>query len=352
MDCRLLTSVTIGTGVEEIGGGAFAGYHTFMMGMSSCDNGDYDYRVHSEYGHAACVLEPYGSGLIPSVIESLTLGSTLKRIGVYAFAWNSKLTTVTFPGSLAAIDQYAFYKNEALTSIDFGNTTSLVTIGQYAFSYTNLASVVIPDSVTEIEHRAFDWNSNLASVVLPASLKKLSGFGSTALTSIQIPSNVTHIGSYAFQDAKFTSIVIPNSVIEIGMYAFAGREFSSGTTSGFAYTQTSLTSLTLGAGVTNIGDKAFAGANITSLTLPSSTTTIGRQAFAYCTQLTSLVIQSSTIAYADSSPFGSSYYSYPSGLLSSAGLAPITSITLPAGSDCKQLTKLGTICDTANVTYI
>jgi hypothetical protein len=116
MDCRLLTSVTIGTGVEEIGGGAFAGYHTFMMGMSSCDNhgdnGDYDYRVHSEYGHVACVLEPYGSGLIPSVIESLTLGSTLKRIGVYAFAWNSKLTTVTFPSSLAAIDQYAFYKNE------------------------------------------------------------------------------------------------------------------------------------------------------------------------------------------------------------------------------------------------
>ena len=226
-----------------------------------------------------------------------------------------------------------------------------MTIGVNAFAYANLTSVVLPDSVTEIGDGAFYFNRHLASVVLPASLKKLSGFGYTALTSIQIPSSVTHIGSYAFQDAKFTSVVIPDSVIEIGNNAFAGPAVWSTSVNSMGqthYTQSSLTSLTLGAGVVSIGDYAFAGANITSLTLPSSVTTVGMKAFYNCTQLTSLVIQSSAITYDTSYPaFGSSSYS---------SLAPITSITLPTGSDCYQLTRLSQ-CSTpswrdAHVTYV
>ena len=224
MDCRLLTSVTIGAGVDEIADGAFAGHHTFSI-YGSCPNGDYDYRV-SSGGWVQCIQVSSG---IPTVIESLTLGSTLKRIGIFAFAWNSKLTTVTFPSSLAAIGQYAFYENTALTSIDFGTASSLVTIDKYAFMHANLTSVVIPDSV-----------------------------------------------------------------IAIGSYAFVGRQVWSTSVNQFGeyhYVPSSLTSLTLGAGVVSIGDYAFAGASITSL-------------------------------------------------------------TLPAGSDCRQLTRLDSICDTAIVTYV
>ena len=74
MDCRLLTSVTIGAGVDEIGDGAFAGYHTFRNDPS-CPIGDYDYRLSSS-GWSHCIQEPsdWGNALsnVPTVIQLVT----------------------------------------------------------------------------------------------------------------------------------------------------------------------------------------------------------------------------------------------------------------------------------------
>jgi hypothetical protein len=66
------------------------------------------------------------------------------------------------------------------------------------------------------------------------------------LTSIDIPDNVTSIGSYAFQycDA-LTTLTIGDGVTSIGNYAF--------------YYCDALTTITIGDGVTSIGYHAFAG---------------------------------------------------------------------------------------------
>ena len=77
-------------------------------------------------------------------------------------------------------------------------------IKENAFSrYTDIAAILIPDSVTEIGYQAFS--------------------GCSGLTSVCIPDSVTEIGNYAFEDCTgLTSIEIPDSVKEIGSSAFSG----------------------------------------------------------------------------------------------------------------------------------
>lgn len=78
-------------------------------------------------------------------------------------------------------------------------------IGEWAFGYTLLKSIIIPESVTQIEDKAFCGCENL--------------------TNITIPQSVTQIGDSAFAWCEnLTSVTIPQSVTKIGDYAFGGCE--------------------------------------------------------------------------------------------------------------------------------
>ncbi|MBQ9746092.1 MAG: leucine-rich repeat domain-containing protein, partial [Clostridia bacterium] len=98
----------------------------------------------------------------------------------------------------------------------------------------------------------------------------------TSLTSVTIPANVTSIGDSAFENCEaLTSVTIPANVTSIGSYAFYGC--------------TSLTSVTIPAGVTSIGAGAFQGCtSLTSVTIPANVTSIDDSAFYGCTALTTV----------------------------------------------------------------
>ena len=74
---------------------------------------------------------------------------------------------------------------------------------------TALASVVIPESVTEIGESAFSGCTSLSSVVIPEGVTKISGSffkgafsGCKALASVVIPESVTAIDEYTFYGCK------------------------------------------------------------------------------------------------------------------------------------------------------
>ena len=106
------------------------------------------------------------------------------------------------------------------------------------------------------------------------------------------------IGDYAFEDCSgLTSLTLPAGITEIGYSAFF-----------YCY---GLTSLTLPAGITEIGGGAFYGCSgLTSLTLPAGITEIGSSAFQYCIRLTSLTLPVGITS------IGSSAFQYCSGLTS------------------------------------
>jgi hypothetical protein len=117
-----------------------------------------------------------------------------------------------------------------------------------------LASVTIPDSVTNIGDGAFCVCSKLSSIT--------------------IPNSVISIGEDAFYDCPaMTNVLIGNRVVSIGNGAF----HSCG----------ALTSITIGNTVSSIGENAFEYCtSITNIIIPRSVANIGQNAFYLCTHLT------------------------------------------------------------------
>jgi hypothetical protein len=94
-----------------------------------------------------------------------------------------------------------------------------------------LTSVNIPDSVTNISYKAFNYCTSLRDVTLPRNLSSIVSdtfSGCSALTSINIPPSVTSIHSSAFFGcSKLTSITLPNNLMSIDVDAFAGSGLTS-----------------------------------------------------------------------------------------------------------------------------
>ena len=134
------------------------------------------------------------------------------------------------------------------------------------------------------------WTSGDCTVTLSGGVLTVSGSGAmdnyisdspwsnSSITSIVIEAGVTHIGDFAFSgcnNASLTSVTIPASVKEIGSYAF--QKCTSLTTVDIA----------VGSSLTTIGASAFRYCSgLTSFTIPVTVTTIyGWDTFADCTSL-------------------------------------------------------------------
>ena len=186
-------------------------------------------------------------------------------------------------------------------------TAILSTMGtHHAFAYYNIA-VENADSVIIYYNYSADGtelivtsgeNKYSGNVVIPEEVtymnrtRKVTSIGSGAfsecsLTSVTIPNSVTSIGDEAFYwCGGLTSVTIPNSVTSIGSSAF--RECSG------------LTSVTIGNSVTSIGNRAFClCSSLTSVTIPNSVTSIGDEAFYWCKGLTSVTIGNSVTSIGD-----------------------------------------------------
>ncbi|MBO7621816.1 MAG: leucine-rich repeat domain-containing protein [Victivallales bacterium] len=101
-------------------------------------------------------------------------------------------------------------------------------IPDYAFSGSDLRSVMIPEGVISIGDGAFNDCMELKSISIPPGVKNIGPFafeGCLKLENVELPPGVTNIEDYAFEGCKqLKKIVIPDGVVEICRYAFANCE--------------------------------------------------------------------------------------------------------------------------------
>lgn len=78
------------------------------------------------------------------------------------------------------------------------------------------------DDISVIESGMF-YRSKLANIVLPDSIQEISraAFKECDLSNIRFSSNLTYIGSHAFDGCyNLKQVILPDSVVEIGQYGF------------------------------------------------------------------------------------------------------------------------------------
>ena len=229
-------------------------------------------------------------------LSQVTFNQSNVQIGNRAFAYISDTCTVDYAGSANDWSPNAYVYSPHLV-MDASNG-GCGWCGGDATSENNLYWTLVnghltidwlwPGSPEEQVISTRNWDENsFQSLTLNHVYIRANEFKDyTSLTTVTIGNGVTSIGDSAFSGCTgLTSVTIGNGVTSIGIDAFRDC--------------TGLTSVTIPNSVTSIGENAFKGCTgLTSITIPNSVTSIGVGAFSGCTGMTSLTIGNSVTSIA------------------------------------------------------
>jgi len=219
---------TAGLAYDLISGGDNDG--TYRVSKGTVTGGDVVIPAYykgvrvTEIGSASDTLENgafYNTG-----ITSVTIPTSVKRIGANAFRNLTGLTGLTIPSSVTYIGTYAFANCAGLTNVTI--PSDVTWIGESAFSGCNNAftSVTIPATMTQISSDTFSGCTSLTTVIFTGNVGRILSrafSGCTNLSNITIPDSVTDISNLAFSGCtSLASITIPENVISISDGAFGG----------------------------------------------------------------------------------------------------------------------------------
>ncbi|MCR5741105.1 MAG: leucine-rich repeat protein [Gammaproteobacteria bacterium] len=348
-----IKSVKSTEGVTSIGEGAFANCTNlqtieFLGELTNIDSNSF-YGCYNLISVKINLSED-------ATVDSYAFQTCYKGTEVYNLGNNSNLvvpntlvkhTDASEESKLINEDGYLFFKDgELLKLIAYvGSEKDLVLpekdeeyiIWSYAFAYSDIRSIVIPDCVTSTGECIFEGCTNLRKVVFPLTLTNVryrilagltqleeltigkleaeaitigqlfgsqSQFGTVPIwqtiyssaRSFYVPASLkkvtvlggTSINASAFKDMwMLEEVVIPDSITTIGNYAFYGcvniKSFKMPEAltniGNYAFKGVSFDSLVFEEGLKEIGQYTFENCGATLVSLPKSLTKIGTNAF-------------------------------------------------------------------------
>lgn len=234
------------------------------------------------------ITEISGGAFAYSGLRTLTLPAHIESIGEWAFS-NTKITSVTFPNSLTYLGGSAFYRCKDLKTVKFGTGLNAVFWGTFeqtgiknldlgnvqviykeAFINSDLETLNIPSSVTDVQYWSFSSNKNLTSITVSPNLMRLENgaFSDTKWYANQ-PEGVTYIGhiAYGYKGTASGTVSIKEGTTSIAARAFLGQQ--------------EITSVKLPESLKYINKYAFACDKLKEIEIPDSVETIDRYAVGY-----------------------------------------------------------------------
>jgi len=248
--------------------------------------------------------------VIPSVVNYLDVSYNVTNIdGDYAFLDCSNLISITIPYSVTNINNYSFWKCYNLTNIVIKSYFSNLPIAFHEIDNPNTSWTF--DYSGSIPESTCNNRKGVTSVVIGDEITSIEDDAFAAcsgLTSITLPPALRHIGHSAFAITSITSIIIPDTIISIDDYAFGSCPY-------LTYIKTNVYLPNLG--ITFFGTNPlnstfifdYSGSipdttcnqkfGLTTIYIGDNITSIERQAFIGCSGLTNIFISPSVTYIGD-----------------------------------------------------
>lgn len=307
----------------------------------------YHVTENSEITITDCNDDVTGELEIPSQID----GYPVTGIADHAFDY-CKFSKVVFPESIVSIGEYSFYDCDYLVSVSLENS-NITKLSSNAFAGDgNLAEILLPAGLKEIEERALFWCSALTSIFIPATIDTIGNqvfAGCLKLTDVyyggseeewkvvEVGTNNQYLDSAKmhYSDTDERTYAVPETNVVL-TYIVAGTDsVIILDCNDDATGELEIPSQIEGYPVTDIADHAFDYCKFTKVVFPSSVRSIGEAAFYDCDELVSASLKNSSITKLSPSAF--------------AGDGNLAEILLPAYLEeigesaffwCNQLTSI------------
>lgn len=240
------------------GGGATLDSFTLPSGVTGY------YKVEVPEGVVTIKADSFNdknSGWITDQMVSVVLPNTVATVEAHAFVNCKMLAEVCAVNAEINVHEYSGLYDNALSRVSARGDLSYHAVTDNGSTYY----FVREGDKTSTIWALVAYEGEAEAVALPAPEKVAEGY--TACTSYAVKESVCENGS-------LTSLTVPAGVTEIGDRAFLNCF--------------DLTSVTVPKGLVRIGNDAFNGTKITSLSVPATVTEIGTQAFYGCFALGNL----------------------------------------------------------------
>ena len=240
-------------------------------------------------------------------ITSITMPSTLKKIGDQAFSMLIGLSTLTIPASVEEIGQasFTFLFDLKTIVVEEGNThfcceqnmlmsaskTRLLCLID-AYDNQNPLDIILPSTIKSIDHFALSYES-VKSIALPEGLETIGqyAFAATGISSIAFPSTVRSIGESCLADTRNLNEITVNEANPY--YTVVDGVLYDKDISNLIKVTVGHTSLSIPKTVKTIDSNAINQTNMRTLIIPNTVEYLKRYAIRNNEKLKTLVIGSS-----------------------------------------------------------
>lgn len=151
--------------------------------------------------------------------------------------------TIVLPEGLKRIPDYTFFgPSHGCPNFEYGTSGGWsATAGPGDANHAGVTGIVIPASVEFIGERALSYDgnwggykkglANLETITFATEGKQAAeltigamAFQNTAISSLDLPSNVKELGTYAFYNVKITNLVLPEGFEKLNAFTFGNNK--------------------------------------------------------------------------------------------------------------------------------